>query len=315
MLELNRPIQVMAGETASVVSRPPQLPEPLEKLNSCTVEIRTPSTNGFEAATDSPVTIQSVDTTLTAAAAEGARSISVDIFGSDANFTVGRTYVLGTYDADALSSRDARPLIAEVVETDWDGASTLTVDLAEPLPRALPSGSRIHGWSVAVALTTSHTADRGAFDLRFEATTPTGQRFKWWERGYIVPWPVYPPLNAGNIGQHLPEVWRRRSAEDGDLAEAIAAAWTDILLPALEQEVDFWTIRETSRLAPVHAAAVALHQVIGDERAPPDFVEQTRRLYRERLQLALNAKRFWADVDEDGAVDDDNDFTHTEFTR
>lgn len=274
------PLQLVQGQ-ASVFHSVPPVVAPISAITTPVVTVKTVASPAYEAADSSAAS--TVSTTLAGLAVAGAVELSLN---SAAGVATPRFLIAGD------NADDARPELVEVV-----GLNGTTVKLAEPIQREIDNAGPVHGYSVAVGLSVAQAAQKGRFDVRLEATIG-GVKQHWFETGFIVAWPIHPPVTAATLGQHIPDVHRLRYAEDRDGQEVIKASWWDTVVPALdEQRIDYWTLRDVRKLAPVHAAAAYWHLVMHDERLDEDVAERAEKMFERRLEAALNAASTWVDTD------------------
>lgn len=272
------PIQIIKGQAQTFFTVPP-LVKPVSAITLPSATVNSQAVGDYEAV--DTVTASTVSTTLAAAAAQGDDGFTLT---SATGVTTPRFYVAGD------NTDDARPELVEAV-----GLKSTVLGTAQPISRAILNGGVVYGYDVAVALTAAQTATRGRFDVRLSATIG-GQVERWFESGYVVDYPIHPPITAAALGQHLPDADRMQYAGDADHQEVIAVAWWDTVVPAIEAGlIDFWSIRDVRKLAPVHAAAINIHLTAHDPRLTPEFRIEAREEFDRRLALALDSVSMWVD--------------------
>jgi len=257
--------------------------------SSATVTLRHPG--GSELQASASATIDSVATTLAAAASRGDRLVSV---ASATGITRGDRYLVAT-DGDAAVLR-----VARVDGTD--------IYLSTPLEFDLDSGSAFSGYKLSYSLTTTHTDTRADNYVAAWAYTADGEaryREQTWDVIDETGW--YPTTMNDVVEEYdnLPDVLKPHQF-DGDML--LRNAWDKHVVPMLRAaHIDDARIKNKERLIPLHCALVnwvvlksrayVSSDVRGDEadRAYADVEMQHSRLM---------ADLGWYDDDSDGQVDE-----------
>ncbi len=283
---------ILKDSTQSVIGYPPQYARGLGKISAVTHQVRTPSTDFTTAAA---ATYDTVDTTLSSAAAEGATSVVV---ASATNITAGREYIIG------LNASANEPMVVRVASI-----SGTTIYLDEPLPYAAASADLFFGWQVSHALLAAETDTEGEGLVIWNATIG-GETVTWEDQFRIVRQGVGYTLNATRLTELMPMVRPLQEPQDGTYEETIRAAWEMYLVPRLTgrglrpQRIHSW-----SYLEPWHAMACAYHLVRNSRRADSDELERWKAELATAADDALGAVDFWYDDTGENEVRDDENAT------
>lgn len=266
--------QVLRGSTATLIHYPARGYHP----SAATINVISPALGDLE--DYQTATRDSVDEVTTAAASEGARSL---VFGSDPGCTVGRWYVL-------IDDVDGYEIAVRVLK---HGSTTY---LDAPLPRAMATGSRLRGLAITHDLTADETAELGhgvasikymiagidyRDDVPFEVVRSTSRY----------------TLTGARLLAKNPAAAALRLHDD-DLDDAVAAAWDDIVAPALlERRLDPQQILSVDTLEPCHTAAT-MHHLARNARS---FDEATfwREEFDRQLAHALASTELWVSPETD----------------
>lgn len=284
---------ILKDSTQSVIGYPPQYARGLGKISAVTHKVRTPSTD-FQSAAES-ATYDTVDTTINAAAAEGATSVSV---ASATGITAGREYVIG------LNASANEPMIVRVASV-----SGTTVYLDEPLPYAAASSDLFFGWRVSHALLATETDVEGEGLIIWNATIG-GETVTWEDQFRVVRQGVGYGLNATRLTELMPMVRALQEPQDGTYEETIKAAWDLYLVPRLTgRGLRVQRIHSWNYLEPAHAVACAYHLVRNSRRADSDELERWKAELAAAMDDALGAVDFWYDDTGENEVRDDENET------
>lgn len=281
-------LHILQGSTDTVYGYPPVLG--LGKISALNHQVRTPSTDlqgSWVAAT-----YDTVDTTLSASASEGATSVTVT---SATGVTVGRTYILG------LGAEAKRQLAVEV-----DSVSGTTVTLKDPLPCAVASADLFFGWQCSHQLTADETSQEGEGLVKWQATIGS-QTIEWDQQFRVVHSQVAYTLNAARLVSLFPMAHELQPPQDPDFRETIAAAWDAYLVPSIENAgMKVQRIHSWDRIEPWHATACVYHMLLNDRRTTAETLAMWGDKLVEARDKAISSPDFWYDpVGEDDTRDDE----------
>lgn len=200
---------------------------------------------------DDNATVDSVNTTVTAAADEGATSITI----ASATVVAGVKYLV----ADAGKP----PLVVESAHS----ATGTTLYLKDPLPFALTTSATVKGIRITHALTSGETSLEGPGIAVWTATV-AGVEFSWTESFRVVRRVPRIPLTVDDLTRVYPVVLRLRERSDVGLDEVITSAWEYRILHRLAAKgIREEDIVDSEVLRPALALACVLHLVALDESA------------------------------------------------
>lgn len=289
-------MQIAKDSTQTIVA----YPKTLELVSSATVRVETDAVGLPDATSAATVESATLNTTTNADALEG--DTRLFLASAVPSVVIGRSYVVDVVGIGAFT-----------VEVAGVNVAADEVELAQPLPKAVASGSAFRGWALTHALTTTQTAAAG---LAFGRWAVAGvDAVEWTEAFRIVAHANHYALTWSLLSQRKPHLADEKPAYDETGAETIAAAWDDHLIPALEGKgVRPAFIISQERLMPAHAAAVELVLFPRDEVINAAF--------ERKVDQALRSKAFWYDANE-GEVEDlspgdegnGGEFVGVRFTR
>ena len=246
--------RVLKDSTETLVAYPTLSPDGRVVVGvptAATVRVGTTST-AIPTSGDS-ATIDSVNTTVTAAASEGDTTIT----------TASATYVAGV---KYLVQDAGRPPL--VVESAHSATGT-TLYLKDPLPHALTTSATVKGIRVSHALTTSETSEEGP-GIAVWTVTVGGVDYVFSDSFRVVRRITQIPLTVDDLIRTYPVVLRLRERSDVGLDEVIASAWEYRVLHRLAAKgVRDEDIVDAEVLRPLLALACVLHLVALDESADP----------------------------------------------
>lgn len=291
--------RILKGSTQTLVSYPRVGPDgrPLASPpGSPQVRIGTPAVpmpSAFTAATaDSLFCALDVD------ADEGATAI---IVSPNQSFVAERDYLATTPAGHVVVVRSAIAGFGVVSGTAW------SVELAEPVPQALPANTAIQGWALSRPLTAQQTATEGEGLAIWQAEIG-GQTYEWAQAFRVVRRMPVSTLTAPRLTQAYPVVHTLRSRNDKSLDELIVSSWRHKVVPSLEARgIIEEDIIAVDRLEPVHAAACVLHLAEANPAIDAQFVDRWRSIFVQSLDTAM-ASRTWyeapqtADPDPRGVI-------------
>jgi hypothetical protein len=280
--------KILLDSTQTVSAYPPMLG--LGKITGVTHLLRTPSTD-FQAAAEA-ASYDTVDTTLDAAASEGATSLSV---ASATGITAGRTYLLGLA-ADATDNLAVE--VASVVGT--------TVNLKDPLPQAVASADLFFGWQVSHALLAAETEQEGEGQVKWIATIG-GETVTFDQQFRVVYAQVAYTLNGARLVSLMPITRSLQDPQDGTFQETIEAAWDAYLVPSIEKAgMKVQRITSWDRLEPWHATACVFHLMVNNPRTPEETLARWEQALVGARDDAIGSPDFWYDdTGEDETRDDE----------
>lgn len=278
--------RILLGSTQSLVSYPRVAPGGafLRGVpSSATVRIGTVADSMPSVGVSA--TVDSVSTTATQAALEGATSITV----ASMTAVLGRRYLVQPATGSAY---------VEVVSATAGVLSASALTLAEPLPLAVASGAAVKGWAVTKALTAAQTAEPGSGLAIFKATVD-GVDYEWSHEFRIVRRIPTSVLTPTRLTQAWPSVRQMRSRQDVDFEETIEAAWGHRILPFLAANgIDAEDVTSVDVLEPLHAVGCVLQLVEGNPAVPRELVESIQRRW-ERLSETTLARKDWWETPQD----------------
>lgn len=270
---------ILLDSTQSLATYPPVLAQ----ASAATVRVQTPA-QSLQATGDS-ATIDTISVLTTAAAAEGATSITV----ASAAWVKDVQYFVATTTGETF--------VVESQETET--GTTLTVK--SPLPMAVPSSSTVKGWRITHALTAAETAQAGEAHALFTATLG-GVSYTWAHQFRIVRRNAAYSLNAQGLATLAPRAQNLKPSTDKDFTESIRAAWERYLLPSLEaKQIHVERIFSWGRLEAAHAAAVEM-MLLQQAGRDPAIVDDARKEYLRTLEATLAGVDFWYDAPDEAAA-------------
>jgi hypothetical protein len=222
------------------------------------------------------LTVDSVATTLAAAAAEGAESVTV---ASATGLNTGRRYLLavaGDEHVDVTIKRN----------------NSTAVVLAEPLPRNIANSAAFAGWACSIALTADQTDSVGYGSARFKAVIDS-VTVEWDEQFRIVNRLLYSTLTPSKLTQAFPVILSLRPRKDHDFEETIQLAWEHEVRPWLELGgYDEEYVQSVETLEPLHALACVLMLARPNPGFPRETLESIEKLWTER-SAATRSRASW----------------------
>lgn len=247
---------------------------------SVEVKIGTPALAFDETAAYAAGIVDAYDETLSAAALEGATSLAV----SSGAIKRGRRYLVADGAGGFIE-----------VESRTEGTGT-TMQLAEPLPRALASGAVVKGFACTVALTAAQTDMVGNGIAEWKATmaSPDSRVLVWQQSFRIVRRLLLFTLTPSRLTQVWPALMAMRNRQDVDFEELINATWTHRILPLLAarsiQEDD---VVSADRLEPLHALACMMQVMLANPQTPSDTYERFERRWLQLEESTFAASDWW----------------------
>jgi hypothetical protein len=284
-----RTLQVAKDSTASIVTYPPFEAAYLFQASAAEVRIRTndvelPAEDAAEACT-----IDSVDTTLSAAAERGDRQLSL----TSGSGVSRQTYYLIEDNGDRYPV-----LVAEV--------SGNTAYLSEGLLNDISNGAAFKGIAItAPAFLATETASQGRRGLAKFSATLNGEAREWDHWFEVVP-QVFPITLSPHRLARRGEVKRMRNLADVSLMDTILAAWEDTLMVKLRASGIYEeTINTPTEVEPAHIEACILH-LLRDTGADEERVaDQEQRLDRVLSDVKASVKMRVDITEEDAAGTDE----------
>jgi hypothetical protein len=277
-------VRIIKGSTETIETYPPTL---AQASGTPTARIGTPAVAIPDAGSNA--TVDSVSTTVDADAYEGATQLTV----TSATWVKGRKYLATSSTGEVL------PIVS-----DTDGASD-TLNLQEPLPAPLLTGSTIKGYRISIALTAEQTASIGRCVVEWTATL-NGVSEKWPDQFYVVERDAGYALDAATLSRFSAYARRMKPETDNDLSETIAGAWIRYLAPALLAK----TIRpelfvSRQEMIPAHIAACEHYCAQNATSEEQETKDEKRREYGEALTLLLNSETLWINPDSEALTPPD----------
>lgn len=260
------------GSTESLIGYYSPKPEP---PSSATVAVYAP---GVSDVSVEAATVDSVSTTLSAAAAAGATTLTV---ASATGITAGRSYLVATPGG--------------YVPVPVSKVSGSTVYLDEPAPCALANSSAFVGWAVTHALTTSETATKGEGHALWSFTIG-GVVYPWRQSFYVTTTKDAYTLNWPKLTALFPIAARLRPGDDVEGDETISAGWTDLRFYLDVRGLRPERIKSPDILEYPHALACVWHLVAQTEDLPEEVKGDWRdRYFLARSSVVENSREFWYD--------------------
>jgi hypothetical protein len=221
--------------------------------------------------------------------------VSGDIVGADITRSV--CSLTGTVGAPDFT-RGVRYLITTTtgevfpVECALTDGDATTLQLADPLPMDVASGSTISGWRITRALSASHTTSIGR-GVAWWTATLGGISEEWSTEFRIVERDGSYSLSHDTLVDSSPYIINRRPDADDDYSETIDAAWRRFMLPAiLAKGLRPERIVSRQLLEPAHIAACELY-VASAYESDIQVRAEKKQDFREQLELVLNASELW----------------------
>lgn len=264
--------RILKDSTEALVLYPQ---EPIAPSGTPTVRIRTPSTPQPDVGENA--TLEAVSSTLSAAAAQGARSLSI----ASAAIVLGHRYIL----EDATSGR-------RVFVTAAKGGTLTTLPIAEPLPRAFATSSTLKGCCITHALLAAETEQTGRGHVEVTATLD-GVAEVWEVDFWIVPRSNDYRLDGEYLGRMSPYCAGLRPADDDDFSRTIDAAWRRLLEPALNlQGIRPEMIIGWGVIDPLHV--LACEHFLAEQYEDDAEIRKERKVaFVEALRQALQNPEVW----------------------
>lgn len=232
---------------------------------SATVMVKSPAAPSTSYAA---ATVDSVATTLSAAASEGANSVTV---ASATGINARRRYLIAQAGEEHLDVEIRR-------------ANSTTIYLAEPLARAAANSAAFAGWACSVALSADQTELVGYGSARFKAVIDSAT-YEWDEQFRIVHRLLHSTLTPTRLTQAFPVVVSLRPKKDYDFEETIRLAWEHEVLPWLELGgYEEEHVQSVEALEPLHALACVLMLARPNPGFPRETLESLERMWTQRSQ-------------------------------
>lgn len=284
-----RTTQVHKDSTDSLITYPPFEAAYLFQPSAADVRIRTNAEAMPDEGSEEACTLDTVDTTLSAAASRGATSVTL---ASGTGVTRQRYYLIE-------DGGHRYPIhIAEVSGT--------TAYTSEPLLNAISNGAAFKGIAIiSPALTSAQTANVGRSNLaKFRATLDGVQReFDQW---FEIVRQVFPVTLSPSRLLRRGEARRLRDTSDVGLMDTIAAAWEDTLRVKLRASgILEETINTPTEIEPAHIEACILHMLRDTGADEEKIAEQESRLERVISDVKASAKLRIDETETDSAPSDE----------
>jgi hypothetical protein len=277
-------LRAAKGSTDTLLWYPPA--EHLAQASAADVRISTPSTTLPDEGSEQAATVDSVSTTLAAAASRGDSSVTV---ASASGIVEGRRY---------LVEDDGEKYVVQVAEVDGT-----EVHLTGELPGPVSSGAPFVGIAITHQLTADETSDTGAGLLIARMTLDGVQHTKKYKIRIVE--------QVFAIALDLPQIMRRRDitryqqADDLDFLDVRDAAWDDVLRPKLEGRgflVERINTPEKMNPPLLEAMALLLKRAAGE---PFEEIDAQEMRLKRALDDAQAGSEFWYDAAESDAVSDE----------
>ncbi len=274
--------KILYNSTQTLLDLPRVAPNGVQLMTqptTATVRIGTPAVampaDGDEADVDE------LSTDVSADANEGETQLAV----TEAEFTRGQSLLIQT------------PTGETFVVTSLTQGESDTLNIDEPLPMAVPTGSTVKGWAVSIPLTLAQTALPGqeclALWTAVVGEVPDEVTYTWAQSFRIVRRQPVWTLTAGSLTKSYPAILNLRSRKDASLSEVIAAALDDLVLPWLEASgIDEEDIITPATLEPVHKIACLLQLTRLNTQITPEMREDIANAWAKAKETAL-ARKSW----------------------
>jgi hypothetical protein len=238
----------------------------------------------------SAATVDSVSTTLAAAAAKNARSITIT---DETGIVKGVRY---------LVQEAGRTWICEV-----ESVAGAVVYTSMPVPFALTTAATFKGYALSTSLTTTHTADIGdnyRAQWVYELDSVEYQSEQLFD---VVAAKDYCPTTLFDVTARYDWIRQHISKHDIDGSKTLRETWQKALKPLLRQrELKLERVRDLEALIPLHVAIVNKHFAENLAMIDSDFIQQlniAREIVETELQH-LTADLDWYDENQDLAAGD-----------
>lgn len=265
--------QLIAGAAGQLV----HYPEGLRPPSSATVRWGTPDTAMQPEGEGVSATLDTVSTTLTAAAAAGARSISV---ASATGIKVGRRYLLTVASA--------------VLSLQVERISGATLWLSSPLLDPAPQGAPFAGYAALVSVPSESLVTVGQGLARWALTFSDGSKAQASEAFEVVTDGPGVPMHPDELQRLWPAVAQYRYRSDADLRAAIEGAVSLYIVPALEAKGlrQEW-VKSWAPLKPAIVEACKLQALEADTTVTTDRLQYHRAALATALERALASAALW----------------------
>ena len=276
--------QKILRDTAQTLLSYPRLGDSGEVLRqvpaSVTVKIGTPAESFDETTSYAAGTVDAVSTTLSAAVDEGATSLTI----ASAAIRRGRRYLVADGAGGFVD-----------VESRSEGTLT-TMQLAEPLPRALASGAAVRGFACSIALTTAQTdlVGNGIAEWRATMSSPDSRVLVWTQGFRIVRRLLLYTLTPTRLTQAWPAIQPLRTRQDVDLEETISATWAHRILPLLAAKgIDEDDVVGADALEPLHALACLMQLLLPNPSTAGELFDRLERRWAQLEETTFSRKDWW----------------------
>lgn len=264
--------RIIKASTETLYTYPPIL---AQASGTPTARIGTASTPMPDAGSN--CTVDTLSTDVAADAYEGSTQLTV----TSATWVKGRKYIATS------STGEVFPIVS-----DTDGASD-TLNLQEPIPSALLTGSTIKGYRISITLTADQTSDIGKAAVEWAATLNSVSE-KWTDTFYVVERDGGYSLDAEKLSRYSAFCRRVRPDSDNDMSETIDAAWVRYIRPSLlAKGVRPELFISRDELESVHIAACEHHVAQQATDVAQDVREEKRRNFSEAMSLVLQSDSLW----------------------
>jgi hypothetical protein len=274
--------KILKGSTQTLVSYPRVSAGGsliLAQPTSVEVQITTPASTPATVDTFASATVDTLSTTTSSDAAEGA--VRIPLATALETFK-GRSYL--------VENEEGTVHVVECGYTTDDN----DIWLAGPLLSAVESGSLVKGWACSKALTSAQTATCGNGTATWKAVID-GVTYQWAQSFRVVRRIVSSTLTPQRLIADAPALIGGRGRNDLNLEKLIDAAWRHEVLPLLHargiKEEDIVSVEE---LEPLHlAACLVLHYRSRQDVDGAFFERQVARL--EQLKETTFVSDLWWD--------------------
>tara|TARA_R100001230_G_C5686948_1_gene196932 strand:- start:2255 stop:3148 length:894 start_codon:yes stop_codon:yes gene_type:complete len=263
------------------------------------VRVQTPAVAMPDESTWTLATFDNVSRSVAGSSDEGTFRISLNPLGAGGSISPGYQYVVEPAD----NNPNFVITVARVV-------STTLLEVQDPLPQNVPTGSFIYGIRASVELEPEQVKNVGQCIARWRVEDRDRRRYDWDQPFLIVNTHTNYSLNSSTLERMYPMVQRLRP-DDTQLEELIETAWRNYVRPDIEGKgMKSNQIKSWERLEPAHGAACVLHLVLTDERQDPEYRETWRTEYAHQMDLLFAGVRFWYD-EKDGTVPTRSDYDYS----
>jgi len=259
--------RIVVGTDQSLVSYPRLTSGGLVQgvPSSVTCRIWTPTT--APSTTYASASADTFSDTTSASAVAGADEIAI----TSGDVVAGRQYLV-TDDG-----------YTQVVEARAGGTALTTMQLTQPLARAVGLGATVLGWAVTKALTAAQTIQAGPGSVLWKATV-NGLVVEWVQNFRIAARLPVMTLTPARLTRAYASLLSATPPTDLNLEGVILGAWENEVVPLLEaRRALSEDVTSSEALEALHSAAVAVALYCFDPRVDDTFKDRLEKKWAERI--------------------------------